>query len=107
MPSSEFDESIRTTYGSWATGFGVEQPCDKDVLTYAASGVTRQRWETFTRCLQNGVDARRSAVETFTREHQSLAQDAMMGSFNTTMADASQGYLLAVAKGAGMRTCRP
>jgi hypothetical protein len=107
MSSEQFDEWIKTTYSTWAAAFGIEQACDRDVLTHAASGVTRQRWEIFNRCLQGGIDSRRAAVETFVREHQTLAQERMIGSFNATMAEASQSFLVATAQGAGLRTCRP
>jgi hypothetical protein len=108
MSPEEFDEGIRTMYRGWTPSFGIEQPCDKDVLTFAArSGITRQEWDTFNRCLQSGIDARRSTVETFVREHQSMVQNAMVGTYNLTMADASRDYLTSLARGAGLRTCRP
>jgi hypothetical protein len=108
MSAEAFDESMRATYANWASGFGITEPCDKDVQTIAASGsVTRSSWDTFNRCLQGSIDARRAAVETFAREHQTLAQEAMIGTFNTTLGDASRDYLLAVAQSAGLRACRP
>jgi hypothetical protein len=107
MSSSEFDDTIRTMYNTWSAAFGLEQPCDKDVPTVAASGsVTRTTWELFTRCLQSGIDARRAAVETFAREHQTLAQETLLGTINPTTSEASRSYLLSVAQSAGMRTCR-
>jgi hypothetical protein len=108
VSASEFDESIRGIYRNWASAFAVEQPCDKDILTIVASStITRQSWDTFNRCLQGGIDARRSAVETFAREHQSLVQEVAVGSVNMTTADASRDYLIALAQAAGLRSCRP
>jgi hypothetical protein len=107
MSGSEFDDWVRWLYTSWVAAFALEQPCDKDVPTVAGSGsVTRQSWDTFNRCLQGGIDARRNAVETFVREHHTRVQEAEIGTVNTTIADASTGYLIALAQGAGVRTCR-
>ena len=108
MSSDEYDTAVRTMYAAWTPAFGTDQPCDKDVLTYAArSGITRTVWDTFTRCLQTGIDARKSSVETFVRENQNLVQNSMVGTYNVTMEDSSHDYLISIARGAGLRACHP
>jgi hypothetical protein len=107
MSNEEFDESIRSSYARWASAFGVDRPCQADVPTVAAAGgITRTAWDTFNRCLQGGVDARRNAVETLVREHQILMQDVTLGTVNATMIEASQGHLTTLAQGSGVRSCR-
>jgi hypothetical protein len=108
MSGAEFEEMVNTIYGSWAAALGIEQPCHPEVLTFAANpSITRNAWETFNRCLQTNIDARKNAVETFVREHQSLSLEVLAGPVNVLTVDTSRDYLVALARGAGLRNCRP
>jgi hypothetical protein len=108
MSGEEFEEMVNTIYLTWAAALGLEQPCHPEVLTFAANPqITRTAWDGFNRCLQTNIDARRHAVESFVREHQTLAVEVLSGPVNVLTVDTSRDYLVALARGAGLRNCRP